>query len=1505
MAQATPFDPHRTDPAYLVSNEKRTIPANIGRYRVFIPNSAPFFRTGLVIKNGAYTLKEGKDFYLGHQFMRGSHQSAQMMYGSIYIVNAALTGEFALDYHKVGDDYTVTPSAALQHLLTHQVDPTTATWEDVIGERYVPPVDIGYDIDNWRGESALMSELQTVASTITSRPTTDDDFYQVAKAYVDRLATIIEYGSWRAHGADKSNPHHSDYIEAGALKSNDIAVNTSKVGGKTIAELMAMVHATGVTADELLARFPLAGDRSVTGPLVVKDGLSNFGYRRSNGTRRFAFHLKRSNVEFSVEKSVNVVADAQANHDGATAYMKSGANVLEVVSSGSSQDGTKLRYNGYQVYTEETIGDAARGAVSTDSKIYTLDSATLHWSGSGRSNDPLSATVKWPAATAVTAGIVKLSSRLDSNDSTVAATASAVKALAAKLANLIPTSRTVGGYPLTSDITLDKEDFGLGNVSDLADANLPVNANHQTLLDTKSTTDHVHNLNDFNYTHATTSVSGIYRYSFATDSSAVDVAVPAVVAMGQYSATIALAAKVVDKVPTNLLDMVQFGGGGYLPIPAVGSYQASGPNNAVMTITSFIHPDGTFVGLRNGADVSETGVFYMYGKIKDSVLQNVVTTTTRYAPKGIPESSFVSRAGRASDTALLFALKDGSTESLCLALLNGTMNAAQHTWCYADLDTSLFGERDIARAYPFVHQGYCYIASLRNWMPLGVLTLSLFRAPVESVAAGGHVSFERVNLSGFDIHGDARSGTEFVVIASAMTTVDGGKALILNKSGGGSSNNIFHSNCCSSSFYNDNGVLKMFFGSQGNQYYPGLSSTRSHSWDVDIQVNLNTGEVTNPTGLANTQIVLEANGSIHGGLLGGGTLASGTGGWDWESGLDVSNGQMVSWRGHWAHGWYIGATTSASGKTLSQFFNAGSRDLSHPAELRIVNSFGSQSHDYLHSVAFGEGNYIYGRNITDWMCWRAKVTLYGDNQFAQGLLGFGPTAEREEVSWVDFGRQKNHITYVDGDSAISLGGIIRTGALNAKVNFADTVQVSITQAQHDALLSAMRAAAGAASPSNESLTLFIPSDINLPPVGIYQYTVPNATYKTLNQYVAMIDVSARSGALATLTLGAKITHRKDINTTVNSTSGVDPIDTGSGIMKTSDGKYLYVINAVNRAYYMGWLSCFGVALIYNPTSKVMETVLATNHDNAYGPNGALVVPRFGRIGLKTDNSTTAILAAVYGFDSNSIKAGTVLNNNVILHSSQVTAGWKLYFTEPVKYFVGGKIYPIAAQGLNLETLFPGDYQNSTFYIYADISNGTGVYSVSKTKLADTATRTLVGTCTTGSSRILTLSVSRVTNIFNLRNLIDHFGTPLQHGLTEISKAAAGLNLVQNQGLYEELSQLGTNESTNYASALLAMKAGYWGSDLTMLYGTIAEGGVVPLPAGFTDAECLIFVLPSGSSGINGVTISTYGIMFNRATRTLTLARAYRADGTGFLQVSCVYTVIASKRLPAHIGAWSA
>ncbi|MCX6952913.1 MAG: hypothetical protein NTV51_12225 [Verrucomicrobia bacterium] len=70
--------------------------------------------------------------------------------------------------------------------------------------------------------------------------------------------------------------------------------------------------------------------------------------------------------------------------------------------------------------------------------------------------------------------------------------------IAAALAAKVPSTRTVAGKPLSSDVTLVKGDVGLGNVDNTSDANKPISSATQTALDAKAATSHTH-LQEFGF----------------------------------------------------------------------------------------------------------------------------------------------------------------------------------------------------------------------------------------------------------------------------------------------------------------------------------------------------------------------------------------------------------------------------------------------------------------------------------------------------------------------------------------------------------------------------------------------------------------------------------------------------------------------------------------------------------------------------------------------------------------------------------------------------------------------------------------------------------------------------------------------------------------------------------------------------------------------------------------------------------------------------------------------
>jgi len=200
------FDPHGVDAKCLISNESRAVPALGGRFRCIIPSAAPFYRKGAVVKHGARVLKEGVDFYFGHQYVRGTHQTAQMIYGSILILDETVTTPVTLSYQTLGGQYTVTDARITAYLANELKDPISSRWEDVLAnDPFFPPVDIAYDIDNWTGEVALIDAVEHLGEAVAAQDPKNSDEYTLYDRWLKEQRKIVDDSLWAEHLANQNS----------------------------------------------------------------------------------------------------------------------------------------------------------------------------------------------------------------------------------------------------------------------------------------------------------------------------------------------------------------------------------------------------------------------------------------------------------------------------------------------------------------------------------------------------------------------------------------------------------------------------------------------------------------------------------------------------------------------------------------------------------------------------------------------------------------------------------------------------------------------------------------------------------------------------------------------------------------------------------------------------------------------------------------------------------------------------------------------------------------------------------------------------------------------------------------------------------------------------------------------------------------------------------------------------------------------------------------------------
>ena len=194
------FDPTMSNAANVVQNEQHVITSvNFRDYHYIIPDFAPFFAESLSIKmqypNGTTRpMIEGKDYYLGFQFMDASATTNHPTYGAIEFLDTDTEGVLTITYHTVGGKWTLTPQRILEILANNQRNPRITSWEQVENppERF-PPIDHPHDIVDFK----TMSDVQVA---------------------VDRVRDAIlanSGGGLAAHIGNYANPHNVTKAQVG------------------------------------------------------------------------------------------------------------------------------------------------------------------------------------------------------------------------------------------------------------------------------------------------------------------------------------------------------------------------------------------------------------------------------------------------------------------------------------------------------------------------------------------------------------------------------------------------------------------------------------------------------------------------------------------------------------------------------------------------------------------------------------------------------------------------------------------------------------------------------------------------------------------------------------------------------------------------------------------------------------------------------------------------------------------------------------------------------------------------------------------------------------------------------------------------------------------------------------------------------------------------------------------------------------------------------------------
>lgn len=194
------YDPHQNIDGNVQRGERHTI--NVSQpFRVVVPTHAPFYYDSLVVKHNGKELKENVHYYVSHRYHRGIHQTARLCYGSIWIIDTALGGNIDLDYHPMGINSATVEEVSAERERNKNETPTDLDWEEVVGEKYFPPVNILFDRDDWYGETEVISALENLGDVIEGGGWPFAAMYTAGAGFIPNAIRLAPEPGWDKSGA--------------------------------------------------------------------------------------------------------------------------------------------------------------------------------------------------------------------------------------------------------------------------------------------------------------------------------------------------------------------------------------------------------------------------------------------------------------------------------------------------------------------------------------------------------------------------------------------------------------------------------------------------------------------------------------------------------------------------------------------------------------------------------------------------------------------------------------------------------------------------------------------------------------------------------------------------------------------------------------------------------------------------------------------------------------------------------------------------------------------------------------------------------------------------------------------------------------------------------------------------------------------------------------------------------------------------------------------------------
>lgn len=408
----------------------------------------------------------------------------------------------------------------------------------------------GVNLNWWAGENDYV-QIRSLPGA--PAPDVNNDVYQLLVKYHQIVDKLYRDAPAHTHVPRKDNPHRDSWGAIRALENNGIASDATLVYGKTQPQLTDYVNnllpKLSTLANKLL-RLPAAA-QSINGTFGMKPGLTSItsavGTDESEGV----------GAQFTVDPKVIrfIGRDSQTVNAGNNPITwQGGANQLILY-----PDSRGLEFNGKKLLDPTTVGPYLPGNESGgDGLFYGTSTATVTINGNGIQSVPFICTFVPPESDDLGLMAVRLLATEFGDREDLAATPALIKKLDQQFTGkLVAVKSYINDMPLTSSIYIDKTNFGLSNVQNIPDVQLPISPLQQAELDKYAVVGHTHTPAALGIKRATTTEFGLVQFGTAVDDATLALDGGEVIRQADAITEIEKVAKTVDSGAA--IDIIRYG----------------------------------------------------------------------------------------------------------------------------------------------------------------------------------------------------------------------------------------------------------------------------------------------------------------------------------------------------------------------------------------------------------------------------------------------------------------------------------------------------------------------------------------------------------------------------------------------------------------------------------------------------------------------------------------------------------------------------------------------------------------------------------------------------------------------------------------------------------------------------------------------------------------------------------------------------------------------------------